>query len=101
MKKQSRQKQFNRDGGNSEHEICQQAGSQHICGSNRGDVETSQDSLLAEHHESGTESPEAAHHVKGNNRPEKKADGARIATRENPGIEKKHGQWKDDAEKEK
>ena len=67
----------------------------------RSDMEATENSLLAKHHQRGAQSPETSHHVQGKNGAEKKWTFLRIALGEYAGVEKKETQRHDHAEKEK
>ena len=101
MEDHASEKQFDEDGGEGEQVVGENAGGQHIGGGDRRYVKAAENALLAKHDEHGAEAPEAAHDVESDDRAEEEADHARIALREDSGVEEKHAEGENDAEEEK
>src|SRR5882724_1130655 len=101
MKNSPGQKQLERNDRQGHHIVGGDAGSQHVGCGYRRDMESAENSLLAEHDQGGAESPEAAHDVESQNGAQKEADFAGIAFGKDAHIKKKQNhREKDDEEEE-
>src|SRR3984893_10595477 len=94
------EEQFDENGGEREQVVGEDAGGQHVRGSDGSYVEAAKNPLLAKGYEHGAQAPEAAHYVEGDHRTEEETDRARNALGEDAGVEEKHAEREDDDEEE-